>query len=154
MKGRKRKPTELKKQIGTYKDCRNNPNEPKLPISIPNMPKYFDEFAKEAFEFLGVKAFEMRILTEADKLALELLSESYSEYRKAINIIKEEGMTYKVIDSNGNINYKARPENIIKDKAMNRMKSLIVEFGFTPSSRARVNSQKEGPIDTIAELID
>ena len=63
-------------------------------------------------------------------------------------------MTYKVIDSNGNINYKARPENIIKDKAMNRMKSLIVEFGFTPSSRARVNSQKEGPIDTIAELID
>ena len=42
----------------------------------------------------------------------------------------------------------------IKDKAMNRMRNLLTEFGLTPSSRCKVNSQKDTPFETLAELID
>jgi P27 family predicted phage terminase small subunit len=96
----------------------------------------------------------MRIVTEADKMALELLAESYSEYRKAIEIIKEKGFTYTIRDRSGNEIIKPRPENLIKDKAMGRMRALLTEFGLTPSSRARVNSQEKIEINDIENLID
>jgi len=117
MAGRKPIPTQIKKMQGTLEKSRLNKNEPELPVSIPKIPNYFDKYAVEAFEFLGVKTYEMRIVTEADKI-------------------------------------KPRPENLIKDKAMNRMRALLTEFGLTPSSRARVNSQEKIEINDIENLID
>ena len=154
MAGRKPLPTNLKKMQGTLEKSRVNKLEPQLPTSIPKVPDYFDKYAIEAFEFLGVKTYEMRIITEADKMALELLAESYSEYRRAIEIIKEKGLTYIINDRNGNQIIKPRPENLIKDKAMNRMTGLLTEFGLTPSSRARVNSHEKIEITDIENLID
>ena len=154
MAGRKPIPTQIKKMQGTLEKSRVNKLEPQLPTSIPKVPDYFDNYAVEAFEFLGVKTYEMRIITEADKMALELLAESYSEYRRAIEIIKEKGLTYSIRDRSGNEIIKPRPENLIKDKAMNRMKSLLPEFGLTPSSRARVNAQEKIEISDIENLID
>ncbi len=152
--GRKPIPTQIKKMQGTLEKSRVNKAEPDLPVSIPKIPDYFDKYAIEAFEFLGVKTYEMRIVTEADKMALELLAESYSEYRKAIEIIKDKGLTYSIRDRSGNEIIKPRPENLIKDKAMNRMRSLLTEFGLTPSSRARVNAKEKIEISDIENLID
>ena len=152
--GRKPIPTQIKKMQGTLEKSRVNKAEPDLPVSIPKIPDYFDKYAIEAFEFLGVKTYEMRIVTEADKMALELLAESYSEYRKAIEIIKDKGLTYSIRDRSGNEIIKPRPENLIKDKAMNRMRSLLTEFGLTPSSRARVNAKEKNEISDLEKLID
>ena len=37
---------------------------------------------------------------------------------------------------------------------MNRMRSLLTEFGLTPSSRARVNAKEKIEISDIENLID
>lgn len=136
----KRLPTELKKQRGTLRKDRLNEQEPKLPCVIPPIPTWLSEDGQKAFAELSVLLHDMSVLTQADELALTLLCDAYSEYKKAKEIVNELGATVEVMSREGNSKPTIRPEIQIANQSFVRVFQLLKEFGLTPSSRAKVNA--------------
>ncbi len=136
----KRLPTEIKKQRGTLRADRVNDKEPQLESYKPAIPNWLDEEGKSAFVDLSNILFDMKVLTKADKLALELLSDAYSEYKKAKDVISKLGQTQEVTSREGNTKTMLRPELQIANQSFVRIFQLLKEFGLTPSSRAKVNA--------------
>ena len=136
----KRLPTEIKKQRGTLRADRVNDKEPQLESYKPAIPNWLDEEGKLAFVDLSNILFDMKVLTKADKLALELLSDAYSEYKKAKDVISKLGQTQEVTSREGNTKTMLRPELQIANQSFVRIFQLLKEFGLTPSSRAKVNA--------------
>lgn len=75
------------------------------------------------------------LLTIVDGGALTLLSQAYSEWFAADQVIQELGLTVET-----KMGMFARPEVRIRDTAAKRFKALAAEFGLTPSSRSRINA--------------
>jgi len=136
----KRLPTELKKQRGTLRKDRMNENEPKLPSVIPPIPTWLSEDGQKAFSELSNLLHDMSVLTQADELALTLLCDAYSEYKKAKEVVNELGATMEVTSREGNTKSVIRPEVQIANQSFVRVFQLLKEFGLTPSSRAKVNA--------------
>lgn len=136
----KRLPTELKKQRGTLRKDRLNENEPKLPSVIPPIPTWLSEDGQKAFSELSNLLHDMSVLTQADELALTLLCDAYSEYKKAKEVVNELGATMEVTSREGNSKSVIRPEVQIANQSFVRVFQLLKEFGLTPSSRAKVNA--------------
>lgn len=136
----KRLPTELKKQRGTLRKDRMNENEPKLPSVIPPIPTWLSEDGQKAFSELSTLLHDMSVLTQADELALTLLCDAYSEYKRAKEIVNELGATMEVTSREGNTKSVIRPEVQIANQSFVRVFQLLKEFGLTPSSRAKVNA--------------
>lgn len=136
----KRLPTEIKKQRGTLRQDRVNNNEPKLPSIIPPIPTWLSEDGQKAFSELSTLLHDMSVLTQADELALTLLCDAYSEYKKAKEVVNELGSTMEVTSREGNIKSVIRPEVQIANQSFVRVFQLLKEFGLTPSSRAKVNA--------------
>jgi|TARA_R100000479_G_scaffold163617_1_gene102205 P27 family predicted phage terminase small subunit len=136
----KRLPTEIKKQRGTLRKDRMNDNEPKLPSVIPPIPTWLSEDGQKAFSELSTLLHDMSVLTQADELALTLLCDAYSEYKKAKEVVNELGSTMEVTSREGNTKSVIRPEVQIANQSFVRVFQLLKEFGLTPSSRAKVNA--------------
>jgi len=136
----KRLPTELKKQRGTLRKDRLNENEPKLPSVIPPIPTWLSEDGQKAFSELSNLLHDMSVLTQADELALTLLCDAYSEYKKAKEVVNQLGATMEVTSREGNSKSVIRPEVQIANQSFVRVFQLLKEFGLTPSSRAKVNA--------------
>lgn len=136
----KRLPTELKKQRGTLRRDRMNENEPKLPSVIPPIPTWLSEDGQKAFSELSNLLHDMSVLTQADELALTLLCDAYSEYKRAKEVVNELGATMEVTSREGNSKSVIRPEVQIANQSFVRVFQLLKEFGLTPSSRAKVNA--------------
>ena len=135
-----RLPTEIKKQRGTLRQDRANPNEPVLPSVIPGNPTWLSEDGQKTFLELGELLHDMSVLTNADAIALELLCDAYSEYKAAKQVVNELGVTDVQISREGNAKTVIRPEVQIANQSFVRVFQLLNEFGLTPSSRAKVNS--------------
>ena len=136
-------PTEIKRQRGTLRADRTNPNEPKLPNSIPPIPSWLSEDGKKAFSELSNLLYDMSVLTSADELALTLLCDAYSEYKSAKEIVNTLGATVEIMSREGNSKPTIRPEVQIANQAFVRVFQLLKEFGLTPSSRAKVNAMEQ-----------
>ena len=136
----KRLPTEVKKQRGTLRKDRENQSEPKLTPTKPPIPTWLSKDGQKAFVELSNLLFDMSVLTKADELSLTLLCDSYSEYKKAKEIVNELGSTMEVISREGNSKSVIRPEVQIANQSFVRVFQLLKEFGLTPSSRAKVNA--------------
>ena len=136
----KRLPTEIKKQRGTLRQDRMNDNEPNLPCVIPPIPTWLSEDGQKAFSELSTLLHDMSVLTQADELALTLLCDAYSEYKKAKEVVNELGSTMEVTSREGNSKSVIRPEVQIANQSFVRIFQLLKEFGLTPSSRAKVNA--------------
>ena len=135
-----RLPSELKKQRGTYRKDRENANEPTLPsVDLP-IPNWLNDDGKKAFMELSCLLHDMSVLTQADSIALEMLCDSYSEYKKAKDVVNELGTTMEVRSREGNVKSIIRPEVQIANQSFVRVFQLLKEFGLTPSSRAKVNA--------------
>ena len=141
----KRLPTEIKKQRGTLRKDRENQNEPKLSPTKPPIPTWLSEDGQKAFIELSNLLFDMSVLTQADELSLTLLCDSFSEYKKAKEVVNELGSTMEVTSREGNTKSVIRPEVQIANQSFVRVFQLLKEFGLTPSSRAKVNAiEKQG----------
>jgi len=136
----KRIPTEIKKQRGTLRNDRANPNEPQLSPIIPPTPTWLSEDGQKSFIELSSLLYDMSVLTEADELSLTLLCDAYGDYKQAKEIINTLGPTQDVTSREGHTKSIQRPEVIIANQAFVRVFQLLKEFGLTPSSRAKVNA--------------
>jgi P27 family predicted phage terminase small subunit len=149
--GTKPKPLALKKLEGDIHKERWNLNEPKPVSSRPTMPSFLSGSAKYEWRRIVPELETLGLLFQIDRAALAAYCQSYGRWadaEKELNKLSEMGrkqirFLYKTTNDNLVIN----PLLSVANKAMEQMKSFLVEFGMTPSSRSRVNASGGGGDD-------
>ena len=147
MRGRKKKPTNLKLLDGTYRKDRENEDEPIPETTIPSPPPGLSKRAKEEWERASVELEVLGLISEVSMAGLAVYCEAYAtfiEVTEILNKIEEDGTAldkYLTITSNANVIQ--NPLIGIKNHASKIMREFMVEFGMTPSSAGRVLVSKK-----------
>ncbi len=144
MKGRRPKPTHLKAVRGNP-GKRANKREPRpvLDKTAPPPPEHLNDNATRAWENLAPMLVRLRVLTEADHLALERLALCYAEVCEHEETLSGLGYTYETHSMSGDVMVRKRPEAALLADADRRFKSYLVEFGLTPAARSKVEADGE-----------
>ncbi|UCG30032.1 MAG: phage terminase small subunit P27 family [candidate division WOR-3 bacterium] len=147
-KGRKPKPTALHKAQGTYQPVRHaNKFEADGTPSAPTI-----QSANETFEYLVKKLDDLGVVAEIDAMALQMLADAWEDYQVARNVIKEQGPTYSTTTAQGDLMWRPRPEVLMMNQAWTKVEKMMVQFGLTASSRAKISVEEK--IQTLDDLID
>ena len=111
-----------------------NVDEPKPTVKQPTCPAHLVGQARTEWYRMVKLLIELRLLTEIDRAALAGYCQAWARWVEAENQIRAEGMT--ITTEKGNIIQS--PYVGIANQAMKQMRSFLIEFGMTPSSRSRV----------------
>lgn len=95
----------------------------------------------------------LKLLTEADEDALAFLADAYAEYIECRGVIRKKGRTYSTVTLTGGEMVRPRPEVMMAADAWRRVHRMLVEFGLTPSSRARVSVSGGEEKDPFEEFL-
>ena len=108
--------------------------EPEPPSGAPKCPDYLDAIAQQEWVEVCQHLADMRLLSRADKTALELYCVAYSRYRKA----QENVAKYGSVIFAGKDKYPMKsPWACEQDKQHDLLKGMLTEFCLTPAARAR-----------------
>ena len=86
---------------------------------------------------------QLGLLTPVDQDALELLVRAYVEYHRAQSTLERCGATYTIRTASGRV-IRPRPEVAIASEAWKRTLRALTEFGLTPASRVRLETNGSG----------
>ena len=131
MRGRKPEPTVLKVLRGNPHQHRLNRAEPKPPPADLTPPAWLDAAAADEWTRLAPRLAQLGLLTTIDEHALATYCQIWVRWKDAQVQIANRGM---VID--GMIS----PYLTISDRCITQLRHFLIEFGMTPSSRARVKA--------------
>lgn len=132
--GRKPKPHVLKLLHGTA-DRKQAPKDiPQPPLGIGPPPKHLDKVAAQQWHLMAAKLADARMVANVDEEALAMYCENFALYLKALAQLRRHGPV-AVNRWGAPI---LSPWYTVSHRCQLRMQSLLVEFGMTPSSRARV----------------
>jgi P27 family predicted phage terminase small subunit len=142
MKGGKPHPTVLRMLRGNPSKRPPPPNEPQ-PVAVSNAqpPDWLDVEAQAEWNRLAPMLERIGILTESDLDGLAAYCEAWATWKSATQKIRQFGM---VIKGPRDIPIQS-PYVRIAHNALIQMRGLLVEFGMTPSSRARVAAVPNQP---------
>lgn len=143
MAGRRSKPTMLKLVTGNPGKRALNKREPKPRRLIPSCPAHLSDASKVAWGQLCVILDRMRVLTEADALALERLCDCYADILESREAIALHGRTYETFGPAGRL-IKGNPAVTQLRAADSQFKAYLIEFGLTPAARSKVNAEPDG----------
>jgi P27 family predicted phage terminase small subunit len=143
MRGRKPTPTALHLLRGNPGKRKRNMAEPQ-PAPVPHLapPDWLDDGAKIEWARLAPILSRLGVLTETDADALAAYCEAWITWKGATQKLRQFGM---VVKTKGGDLPVVSPYVKIAHNAMTQMRAFLVEFGMTPSSRARVQSVKVEP---------
>ena len=144
------KPTNLKLLQGNPGKRPINDNEPKPSRIMPTCPDHLDEVARKRWDDLSTMLFDLGLLTQIDGDALAAYCQLYSDWVRLSNEIVKDGSDVQLkhtIDAGGNefLEMKTNPRVIMKRETLKLLKSFLVEFGMTPSSRTRLGVEPSNP---------
>lgn len=138
-------------QPTTIKKARGNPgkralpkDEPQMPANVPPAPSWLSPAAREAWASFGelVGPAHLRVMTDADRPALEMVVTTYARWRRLTEYLEANGDTYplktKSSGKDGGPMQYPRPEVAMCQAAHKDLLKLLVEFGMTPSARTKV----------------
>ena len=114
-----------------------NADEPVVPVTIPDAPDHLEPDETTVFTDNAAKLARMRVMTEYDIDALSIYAVNFVRWREAISKVREMGMIVKSPKGYPIQN----PFLAIANKAQRTCMDILTEFGMTPSSRTRVQSQ-------------
>jgi len=147
-KGRKPKPTALHKAQGTYQPVRH---ANKLEASgTPTAPSI--QSADDTFEWLVKKLDDLGVVAEVDAMALQMLADAWEDYQSARAVVKEQGPTYATTTAQGDMMWRPRPEVLMMNQSWAKVEKMMVQFGLTASSRAKIETQEK--IETLEDLLE
>lgn len=154
--GRPPKPTALKIAQGHPGHRPLNHFEPKPDVGIPEMPKKLSKGARRAFKRYVPVLQKLGILTVVDGEALAGACECAARLEQVRDELARTGLTYieHFQDRNGEIvmgNIKANPLVAMENAYYKTLKSWLVEFGLTPSSRSKLHAVPAGSEVDVAE---
>ena len=142
--GRKPKPTALRLVGGNAGRRPLNKNEPKPELSQPTPPAFLNDDAKVEWGRICETLYKVGLMTELDRGALAACCQAYGRWAQAERALarmsdKDElNRALMIKTSNGNAIQ--NPLVGIANKAAADYVKYAVEFGMTPSARARVTA--------------
>lgn len=154
MPGPPRTPTEILKRRGSWlAPLREKQGEPVPPRGRPNCPKNLCLQAKRIWRKLIPLLDEMGVLSRVDERAIARYCQLTVAFYKASDFVNKVGITHFLEDENG------KPTGEVEtypqlDKMLSisdRLLKLEIQFGMTPSARARLTVL---PKDEDAEIIE
>lgn len=140
MRGRKPHPTSLKLLRGLPGKRKPSPVEP-MPVKLDTAPAP-DWLAPEAqaeWNRLAPQLIRLGVLTESDTAALAAYCEAWATWKEATGQIRKWGMVLKDKDHAIPV---VSPYVRIAHNSLTQMRSFLIEFGLTPSSRTRIHAAK------------
>lgn len=145
MKGRKPTPTALKELRGTDQPVRINKNEPKLEAisKMPPAPAWFSSTARKIYKTKSRELIAQGVMSALDIDMFLLYCNEYATYIETSEEIRNIPLRAALSEANAEVYKRIRQQN---QQSWERAKSIAIEFGFTPSSRARVKT-----INKVAE---
>jgi len=151
MRGRKPKPTQLKRLAGNPGRRPLNTDEPEHPALSSDVPRELTHDEDARLEWLRLEPLlkRSRQVTEADRAALMACCLEWSRYLRATAEVRNKGPLIASPNGYPIIN----PWLSIATKALAGCNKLWPELGLTPSSRARVKSDGPPPAgDAFSEF--
>jgi P27 family predicted phage terminase small subunit len=157
--GRRPLPTAVKKLRGNPGKRKLNDKEPSPRSGDPVMPRGLSKEAAKEWRAIVPELREMGVLTKIDGKALAAYCHSYARWMEAEEEIRRVGIVVQepIWDQTSGrlmgVKFKKNPAVTISETAMKIMKSFLVEFGMTPSSRSRVRIEKPTEGDELEEFL-
>ncbi len=136
----KKKPTVLKVLQGTARKDRENKDEVKPNLNIPEPPDHLSKLALIEWGRISSFLYKLGLLSDIDMASLAAYCQSFGRWSEAETELAENGLTIKT--TNGNVIQ--NPLVGIANQAMEHMRKHLIEFGMTPSSRAKVSVKDSG----------
>lgn len=143
------KPTVIRRMEGNRSRRPYNENEPQPRVAQPKCPEHLDEDARKEWRRLVRILMRIRVLTEADGIALGNLCQAYSTMIRAQKKLNESGLMMKT--PSGYV--QQSPLIGIINSSMHTITALVREFGLTPASRTRIQTVEPEQRLSNAELM-
>ena len=140
--GRKPNPLSQKKREGSKE--RKPKGSLSAPCERPPCPKNLSLEEKSVWSEITEELGQMKLLSRVDAHSLEMYSQNFSQMRRLQKFVRDKGETYEVETKAGGIMYRARPEVSILQRCRQMHKSLLSEFGLSPSARTRLPDTTQG----------
>lgn len=156
MAGRRPKPTDVKRAAGNPGGRPLNDHEIESPsIQDFEAPIHLSERAKEAWLRIVEHYSHTKVVQITDEIALESLCEVYADIRELREEIAINGRTFISTDRTGSTLIKRNPAVAELSDADKRLRSWLVEFGLTPSSRSKFSTDgsSKGDEDPLDEFL-
>jgi P27 family predicted phage terminase small subunit len=148
MRGRKPTPSAIHILRGLPGRRKPSADEPQPdPVVDLQPPDWLDASAQAEWTRVAPMLQRLGVLTESDVGALVGYCSAWATWKEATQQIRKWGMVLK--DKDGGIPVVSPYVKIAHDALMH-MRAFLVEFGMTPSSRARIHAPKKGVLDTPA----
>jgi len=152
MKGRKPKPTALKRLNGNPGKRALNHAEPQPPPGLPDCPPHLSEVAREEWHRLAQALHDMGVLTIADRAALAAYCQAYGRWVEAEEKMK--ATPPMVRTPSGYV--QQSPWMSVANKQLELMGRYMTELGLTPASRSRIIADHgigNEPIVVIRQIV-
>ena len=151
MKGRRPKPTALKKLAGNPGGRPLNENEPKF-SNITNVepPEWLGDLAVDMWHTVMPELLANKVLTVPDLHNVEAFCMSYQRWRQAEEEVNKHGIIIETKQGDG----KKNPAFTIINEAKTQMMKYGALLGLDPSSRTRLRgeAQDKQPSNPFADL--
>lgn len=148
IRGRKPKPTALRRAEGNPGRRGYNANEPVPPEELPDCPVHLNAAAEEEWHRLAEVLYRMGVLTTVDRAVLAAYCQSWGRWVEAEGKLKTTPMLLKT--ATGYV--QQSPWLSIANKQLELMGRFMTELGLTPAARSRVAAYAEA--DASVEKVD
>jgi len=128
-------PTAELERRGTLKKSRRA-DEPEVAAGVPPKPDGLGEHGAALWDELAEPLAAAGVLTPLDGKALQLACRDWEEYHEHLTTLDEEG---RILESKTGSKYQ-HPAEGMKNRALDRLRRWLIEFGLTPSSRSNVTA--------------
>lgn len=143
MPGPPPKPTAALRLAGSWR-AGTRKAEPTLPLRTPNPPPWLPTSALETWNELVATVAPLRVLTEADAIALAQLAAYLTRWKHATAQLDRLGDVLPVKDAAGTvIGFKRSPYVAMQLEYGLMIRRMMQEFGLTPSARSRLTQTHE-----------
>jgi P27 family predicted phage terminase small subunit len=150
--GRKPRPTALKILHGEPNKNRINTREPKPTALKTTCPSHLSQYAKAEWRRIVPELEGMGIFTKIDRAALSAYCQAYGRWvdcelkikeiqAEAAKNGKDSINAYLLKTQSGNIII--NPLMSVSNRALEQMRQFLTEFGLTPVSRTRINTDAD-----------
>ena len=142
-KGRKKKPTKLKKMQGTTRKCRLIENEMEVDLvsKIPKAPSWLSKIGKEEWNKVTTQLYNLEMLHIVDLRLIESYCNEISLYIECEMELRKNGRVDNFTNTNGDLlRSQSKPLVKIKNDALANSLRLATLFGLTPVARASISA--------------
>ena len=149
MRGRKPKPTALKRINGNPGRRPLNDSEPVVALGGFSCPKYLNDEARREWRRVVRDLKGAGVLARVDRATLEGYCVSYARWRLAEEEIETEGIT--ITGPKGGVMKNPAVTVAVQERML--MLKFMSELGMTPSSRSRLHVEPKRDKPTLAEVL-